>query len=185
MFKRVYKQGNDYKACEFCQRHPFGTSDLNPKNYKLMKKIFVILILVIGGLTACNKVEADAAAQLEIDKAIIEKYLIDHNLTALSTASGLHYIINIQGSGIKPSISSQVSVNYTGRLIDGTIFDSGTASFYLSSVIPGWQEGIPLFNAGGTGKLIIPSSLAYGTSGGSAIPPNSVLIFDVYLISVQ
>ncbi len=150
-----------------------------------MKKFFLLLILASLGLTACNKEETDAAAQLEIDKAVIEKYLIDHNLTALSTASGLHYIINIQGAGIKPSISSTVTVNYTGRLINGTIFDSGTESFPLTSVITGWQEGIPLFNVGGTGKLIIPSGLAYGAAETPNIPPNSVLIFDLYLISIK
>ncbi len=145
----------------------------------------VFIMAVTLGLTACDKDENDAALQLEIDKEIIENYLSANQLTAESTASGLYYIIDNQGDGIKPSISSTVTVNYTGKLTDDTVFDSGTASFPLSNVIEGWQEGIPLFNAGGTGKLIIPSCLAYGSQGSGSIPPNTVLVFDIYLISVK
>ncbi|MBN2236662.1 MAG: FKBP-type peptidyl-prolyl cis-trans isomerase [Bacteroidales bacterium] len=133
---------------------------------------------------ACNK-ESDYDAQLEIDKAIIEQYLSDHDLTAQVTASGLYYIINNPGTGVQPTISSNVTVNYTGKLTTGLVFDSGTSSFPLSNVIKGWQEGIPLLKAGGTGKLFIPSGLGYGTTGSGSIPANTVLIFDVYLISVQ
>ncbi len=145
----------------------------------------VFIMAVTLGLTSCDKDENDAALQLEIDKEIIENYLSANQLTAESTASGLYYIIDNQGDGIKPSISSTVTVNYTGKLTDDTVFDSGTASFPLSNVIEGWQEGIPLFNAGGTGKLIIPSCLAYGSQGSGSIPPNTVLVFDIYLISVK
>jgi len=150
-----------------------------------MKKILLFILAVSFGLTACNKDENDAEAQLAIDREIIENYLADNGLTAQHTDSGLYYIIDNQGTGIKPSISSYVTVNYTGKLVDGTVFDSGTASFSLTNVIAGWQEGIPLFNVGGTGKLIIPSGLGYGTDAVSIIPPNSVLIFDIYLISVR
>ncbi|MBN1651841.1 MAG: FKBP-type peptidyl-prolyl cis-trans isomerase [Bacteroidales bacterium] len=150
-----------------------------------MRKIMVFILAATLGLTACDKDDNDAAAQLEIDKEIIENYLSVNQLTAESTASGLYYIIDNQGDGVKPSISSTVTVSYTGKLLDGTVFDSGTASFPLTNVIVGWQEGIPLFNAGGTGQLIIPSCLAYGTQGSGSIPPNTVLIFDIYLISVK
>lgn len=145
----------------------------------------MFILAVTFGLTACDKGETDAEAQLAIDKEIIENYLAENNLTAQSTASGLYYIIDNQGEGIKPSISSTVTVSYTGKLLDGTVFDSGIESFPLANVIEGWKEGIPLFNAGGTGKLIIPSGLAYGTRGSGSIPSNTVLLFDIYLISVK
>lgn len=146
----------------------------------------MFFLVVSFGLTACKK-EDGYDAQLEIDKAIIEKYLDDNGLTAQSSASGLYYIIDNQGTGIKPTINSTVTAKYTGKLLSGTIFDSGTASFPLANVIEGWQEGIPLFNAGGTGTLFIPSGLGYGSSGSGSgsIPPNTVLIFDVYLIGVK
>jgi len=150
-----------------------------------MKKIILFFLAVSFGLTACNKEEKDAAEQLAIDKKVIEDYLLDNGLTAQSTASGLYYIIDNQGEGIRPSISSTVTTQYTGKFTSGSIFDSGTASFPLSNVIAGWQEGIPLFNAGGTGTLLIPSGLAYGPDGSYSIPANSVIIFDIYLISVQ
>ncbi|MCD6092074.1 MAG: FKBP-type peptidyl-prolyl cis-trans isomerase [Bacteroidales bacterium] len=150
-----------------------------------MKKIIMFFLAVSLGFTACDKTETDAAAQLEIDKGIIENYLADNDLTAQSTASGLYYIIDNQGAGLKPSLSSTVTVTYTGKLINGSVFDSGTSSFPLVGVIQGWQEGIPLFNAGGTGKLIIPSGLGYGSDSRSSIPANSVLIFDIYLVSVK
>jgi FKBP-type peptidyl-prolyl cis-trans isomerase FkpA len=150
-----------------------------------MKRILLFILALSFGFTSCNKEEKDIDAQLAIDKEIIEKYLNDNGLTAQSTASGLYYIIDNQGTGIKPSISSTVTVTYTGKFINGTVFDSRTASFPLTSVIQGWQEGIPLFNAGGTGKLFIPSGLGYGSTVKSSIPANSVLVFDIYLISVM
>lgn len=149
-----------------------------------MRNLLTILLFITFALSGCKK-EDSAAAQLIIDKEIIENYLAEKSLTAQSTSSGLYYIITKQGTGVKPTISSNVTVNYTGKLVDGTQFDSGTASFPLTNVIKGWQEGIPLFNAGGNGKLFIPSGLAYGSEGRPGIPANSVLIFDVYLISVQ
>jgi FKBP-type peptidyl-prolyl cis-trans isomerase FkpA len=73
-------------------------------------------------------------------------------------------------------------------LTDGSVFDqsnSAGVSFNLTSVIQGWQEGIPYFKKGGKGKLLIPSALGYGTQGTSGISPNSVLIFDINLLDVK
>jgi FKBP-type peptidyl-prolyl cis-trans isomerase FkpA len=137
------------------------------------------------GLTACKKTSDDTNKQLEVDKALIENYLSENNLTAESTASGLYYIIENPGTGTQPTIDSEVTVRYSGKFLSGTVFDSGTASFPLSNVIKGWQEGIPLYKAGGKGTLIIPSGLAYGPNGSGPIPGNTVLLFDIYLISVK
>ncbi len=117
----------------------------------------------------------------------IDLYLIEQGLTAESTASGLHYIIDEPGTGDDfPELSSEVTVHYHGTLENGFVFDTtdgrGPATFFLTQVILGWQEGIPLFKKGGKGKLIIPPSLAYGESGNQGIPSNAILIFDIELV---
>lgn len=152
-----------------------------------MRKILLFLLAVSFGLTACTK-NKDYEKQLAIDKDIIEAYLADNGLTAQSTDSGLYYIIDNAGSSDKPNINSMVTVRYTGKLLDGTVFDNGggqAVSFPLANVIEGWQEGIPLFGAGGSGTLFIPSGLAYGTTGSRSIAPNTVLIFDIDLVSFK
>ena len=90
--------------------------------------------------------------------------------------------------GVFPDLSSVVTVAYTGKLTDGIIFDQSSSvgiSFPLTNVIQGWQEGIPLFSEGGTGKLLIPSALGYGSNAIGSIPANSVLIFDIELLDVD
>lgn len=108
-----------------------------------------------------------------------------------TTASGLQYKVNHEGSGKKPKASDMVTVQYEGRLIDGTVFDSTVqrnnqpATFPLNGVIPGWTEGLQLMSEGSDYTFYIPANLAYGEqSPTSAIPPNSVLIFNVKLIKV-
>nr|WP_275415222.1 FKBP-type peptidyl-prolyl cis-trans isomerase [Snodgrassella gandavensis] len=108
-----------------------------------------------------------------------------------TTASGLQYKINHEGSGKKPKATDMVTVQYEGRLIDGTVFDSTAqrnnqpATFPLNGVIPGWTEGLQLMSEGSEFTFYIPANLAYGEqSPTSAIPANSVLIFDVKLLKV-
>ena len=106
------------------------------------------------------------------------------------TKSGLQYEVIKQGQGKTPKASSKVKVNYEGRLIDGTVFDSSIArnqpaEFGVSQVISGWTEGLMLMNEGSKYRLYVPSNLAYGEIGsGDAIEPNSTLIFDVELLEV-
>ena len=108
-----------------------------------------------------------------------------------TTASGLQ-IIDVQvGDGDAAQPEDRVSVHYTGYLEDGTVFDSSVErgqpiEFPLTGVIQGWQEGIPGMQVGGQRRLIIPPELAYGESppGGSGIPPNATLIFDVELLEL-
>ena len=107
-----------------------------------------------------------------------------------TTASGLQYMHQVEGSGGVPSIADTVEVHYTGMLLDGTEFDSsvkrGTpASFGLGQVIPGWTEGLQLMRVGGKTRLFIPAELGYGSGGTRGIPPNAVLIFDVELLSIK
>lgn len=107
-----------------------------------------------------------------------------------TTPSGLQYVVEKEGEGKSPSPTDEVTVHYTGTLIDGTVFDSSVArgepaTFPLNRVIPGWTEGLQLMKEGAKYKFFIPSDLAYGPHGaGNAIPPHSTLIFDVELIKV-
>jgi FKBP-type peptidyl-prolyl cis-trans isomerase len=108
-----------------------------------------------------------------------------------TTTSGLQYEVSNAGEGNKPNAVSKVTVNYEGKLLDGTIFDSSykrgePIQFGLGQVIPGWTEGIQLMSPGAKFILYIPSNLAYGPKGaGADIPPNSTLIFTVELISID
>lgn len=106
------------------------------------------------------------------------------------TASGLQYIVEKEGTGAQPAATDEVTVHYTGRLLDGKVFDSSVsrgepATFPLNRVIPGWTEGVQLMKEGAKYTFFIPSDLAYGAQGvPNAIPPHSTLIFDVELIKV-
>ena len=107
------------------------------------------------------------------------------------TASGLQYIIERPGSDEKPSATDRVEVHYSGKLVDGTEFDSSYKRnepivFGLNQVIPGWTEGLQLIGKGGKVKLFIPSKLGYGERGaGGVIPPNATLVFDVELLDIK
>jgi FKBP-type peptidyl-prolyl cis-trans isomerase len=102
-----------------------------------------------------------------------------------TTKSGLQYEVIINGDGQKPTEDSVVIINYTGSLIDGTVFDSSEdETVPLDQVIPGLSEGIRLMNMGSHFKLFIPPNLAYGDTEGE-IPPNSVIIFDVELLRIE
>lgn len=113
--------------------------------------------------------------------------------SAIGTASGLHYIMEQEGSGPKPNKFQEVQVHYTGSLADGTVFDSSVArgtpiAFPIGAgrVIAGWDEGIALLNTGSKARLIIPYFLAYGEQDRPpVIPAKATLIFDVELVSVK
>lgn len=107
-----------------------------------------------------------------------------------TTASGLQYIVEKEGEGAQPTAEDEVTVHYTGKLLNGTVFDSSVnrgepATFPLNRVIPGWTEGVQLMKEGGKYTFFIPSDLAYGPQGiPNVIPPHSTLIFEVELIKV-
>lgn len=105
--------------------------------------------------------------------------------------SGLQYQVIRAGAGAYPTVTDTVTVHYTGTLIDGTVFDSSVdrgqpARFTVGGVISGWTEALQLMKAGSRWRLFVPADLAYGNYSppGSNIPPGSVLIFDVELLSI-
>lgn len=138
------------------------------------------------------KQQKAAAAMSEINEKTGREFLEENGKRAevKTTASGLQYEVIKEGDGAKPVASDQVVVHYTGKLIDGTVFDSSVergvpATFGVTQVIPGWVEALQLMKAGSKWRLFIPSQLAYGPQGaGGMIGPNSTLIFDVELLKV-
>ncbi|WP_350562107.1 FKBP-type peptidyl-prolyl cis-trans isomerase [Psychrobacter sp. CAL346-MNA-CIBAN-0220] len=107
-----------------------------------------------------------------------------------ATASGLQYKVLTAGTGKTPKATDVVEVNYEGKLIDGTVFDSSyergePIEFPLNQVIAGWTEGLQLMKEGGKYEFYIPADIAYGEAGNSGIEPNSTLIFTVELLKVK
>tara|TARA_R110002051_G_scaffold56046_9_gene104076 strand:- start:72056 stop:72523 length:468 start_codon:yes stop_codon:yes gene_type:complete len=153
---------------------------------------YIVALFLMTLIVSCNSSEdksifPEPYDYSEINEEQINTYLTANNLVSLKTSNGLHYIIENQGDGQKPSASSNVTVAYKGYYLDGTIFDESTEglSIGLNQVITGWTEGIPLFNEGGNGILLIPAHLGYGSFDYNSIPGGSVLIFDISLISVN
>ncbi len=141
---------------------------------------------------------ADFDKQKGIDEKVIQNYLAKNGMTdkAQKTDSGVYYLVTQPGSGPMPKQGEVVTVHYTGKLLDGKVFDSSRtnpqaggkpAQFQLGvgMVIPGWEEGVSKLHKGEKATLVIPSTLAYGPRGNQAIPPNSVLLFDIELIDIQ
>lgn len=147
--------------------------------------------------------KAESAKQIALEDKQIRDYIKTNKLKALKTASGLYYVITKPGKGENAKAGQNVTMNYTGKLLDGTVFDSNVDPAFghvqpfdfklgTGQVIKGWDEGIALLNTGAKGMLIIPSPLAYGTRsmpGGpnnpKGIPANSILIFDVEMVKAE
>lgn len=145
-----------------------------------------------------QKIAAEKRAKREAMLAQVKQQSIDFLVEngkkpgIVTTASGLQYQILKEGKGeTHPKLTDTVMVNYSGKLIDGTAFDSSTsrgdgrpATFRVDQVIPGWTEALQLMKRDAHWLLFIPSQLAYGEQGaGAKIPPNSTLVFDVELVS--
>ncbi|RLL55979.1 FKBP-type peptidyl-prolyl cis-trans isomerase [Mariprofundus sp. EBB-1] len=139
-----------------------------------------------------DKLAAEKKVAAEKNITAGKAFLLENGKKAgvTTTASGLQYEVLTQGSGDKPVATDKVTVNYKGTLIDGTEFDSSykrgqPASFPLNRVIAGWTEGVQLMSVGSKFKFVLPANLAYGEAGaGKKIGPNSVLVFEVELLSI-
>lgn len=120
------------------------------------------------------------------DQALLAQYEADNNITAQTTSTGLHYVVETEGNDVFPVATDNVRVNYVGTLLNGSQFDSNDdITFNLQQVIPGWTEGFQFFSEGSSGQLLIPSNLAYGANARDGIPTNSILIFDIDLLEVN
>ena len=150
-----------------------------------MNRISYFLILIIGfSLFACKE-EIPFEDQLEIDKGIIQDYIDSNGLTGTFLDEGIFVVTEVEGIGTEtPSLSDTISIDYTGSLLDGTVFDSSNGTpvdFPLNRLIQGWQIGLREFKKESEGILIIPSGYGYGPSGTGPIPGNAVLRFDIAL----
>ena len=142
---------------------------------------------------------------IEEQGVTIDEYITKNKLEAETTGSGLRYVISEKGSGDIPKTGDRVKVNYTGKLLDGTVFDTSveaaakeagvynearnyepfTFQLGYGQVILGWDEGIGFLNTGSKATIFIPSPLGYGERGsGEIIKPNAILVFDVELVDI-
>lgn len=155
-----------------------------------MKKGFFILLIAGSVLSSCIKSTVQPCNDVTVtapatEVASLRAYVETLGVTAVEDPRGFFYTVTSAGSGNKPSACSGVTVNYTGKLTSGVIFDSGNGvSFNLQQLIIGWQEGIPLIAPGGSITLYLPPSLAYGAAGSGPIPANANLIFIIDLTAV-
>ena len=135
----------------------------------------------------CSKQEFRDSVAIA-DKLAILKYAADSSIILDSINTGLYYHITFLGSGSNPNISNKVLVNYKAYLLNGTGFSTTNGipkQFQLDKLIKGWQDGIPLIKKGGKITLYIPSGLGYGCENNGAVPPNSVLIYNIDLIDFE
>jgi len=148
-----------------------------------MKKLWTLAVMAAAVLlfSHCQK------DYLKIDRKLILEHLADNGITAQEHESGIFYIITTEGTGNHPTLSSNVTVKYRGKLLNGNVFDetvgNETITFPLQSLIEGWQIAIPLLKKGGKGTFWIPSTLGYGDAALPGIPKNSVLVFDIELVN--
>jgi FKBP-type peptidyl-prolyl cis-trans isomerase len=162
---------------------------MNQKYILIVFLIFFVIALVF--ITKKNsKLQIELTAKSLADgKAFLKENAKKEGVVVCK--SGLQYIIIKEGEGPKPTLRSKVTTHYHGTLIDGTVFDSSVdrgqpASFGVSQVIKGWQEGIPLMSKGAKYRFFIPQELAYGMNAPSPdIPGGSALVFEVELIAFQ
>ena len=158
-----------------------------------MKTFFLVLLGGVilfsqGGCLKSSSSQSCTPASVASEEPTILAYAANNGIFVTHHSSGLYYQIISTGSGATPSVNSKVFVTYTGKLLDGRVFDqqadSSKTGWVLGSLIAGWQIGLPLIQKGGEIKLIIPSSLGYGCDD-SRLPANSILYFDVHLTDVQ
>ena len=149
---------------------------------------YVIIILQIS----CNKNSPSAPCTpktVASEEPTIVGYASSSGINATRDSSGVYYKIDSLGSGPAPDINSKVFITYTGKLLNGTVFDrqaiAAQTGYQLGSLIRGLQIGLPLIKKGGGIKLIIPSSLAFGCNGYGGVPPNAIVQYDVQLVDVQ
>jgi FKBP-type peptidyl-prolyl cis-trans isomerase FkpA len=153
----------------------------------------VVLVSVRSGEAMKQEQAQKSASQVETDDKAIQDFIAQNNLKATKTESGLYYVITKEGSGNALTNGQEITMNYTGKTLDGKPFDSNVDpqfqhvqpfKFKLGAhqVIQGWDEGVALLKKGSQAVLLIPSALGYGSQGQGAIPANAVLVFNVEVV---
>jgi len=138
-----------------------------------------IAILAILTLNACSKSGATEQEQMV-------SFAKSHNINYTTDASGILYEIITPGNSTRPNVTNTITVTYVGTLMNDKQFDAGTITYVLNQLIKGWQIAVPKIGVGGEIKVLIPSSLGYGSAGaGSSIPGNSPLYFNIKLSAVK
>ncbi|WP_247235074.1 FKBP-type peptidyl-prolyl cis-trans isomerase [Telluribacter sp. SYSU D00476] len=158
-----------------------------------MKKNGLLLLTWMFIATSCQKgdpadcdlpIPTTKAPQSEV--AALKQHIDTSGINATADERGFYYTIHSPGTGAKPALCSDVTVNYMGTLTNGSTFETADdVSFNLSGLILGWQQGISLISPGGSITLYLPPSLAYGSQAQQGIPANSILIFKIDLISID
>lgn len=163
---------------------------MNKKHF-LMLAITALSFMVNScgkkSVTENNCVSNNTGIPTAAEVASLQAYITANNLTATQHPDGFFYRIITQGTGATPTLASTVTIKYTGKLTDGSIFDQNNtgAVFPLNQLILGFRRGLPLIQKGGSIILYIPPSLGYGCQAVSGIPPGSNLVFNVDLTDVQ
>lgn len=151
-----------------------------------MKKFLLFVFAPLVILASCSKDKFDASKQAATDDAAIKAYIgTDTAYHATADGSGVYYKIITQGTGAYPTLKSIIKVTYTGKLLNGTQFDSNTITQSLTGLIPGWQSGLVYLKTGGRIMLVIPSRAGYGNTAAGEIPKNSVLVFTIDLLNLN
>lgn len=166
-----------------------------------MKNLLILTFFAGLMFTACKKNDSDGcsyttptAVATSSEISFLQNYITANNISAIQHPSGVFYTMNNPGTGSAPTVCSNVTVKYTGRILGGSVFDSNTSStgvrFVLGDLILGWQRVLPLLKERGSITLYIPPSLGYGagpitnSAGVVIIPANSYLQFDIELLDV-
>ena len=156
-----------------------------------MKKVFflaVLPLLFLGCVKSNNGSQACTDVSAASEEAQIIAYCNANGITYTKDPSGIYYQVLSLGTSPHPNTSSKITVDYTGKLLNGSIVDKNTVPYtnYLNQLIEAWQIAIPLIGTGGHIVMVAPSSLCYGCYGAApTVPSNSVLFFDITLNKVE
>ena len=156
-------------------------------------KHYLLLFCVVGCFAACKKVDVgevyDPIPQFKADTTSIRAFVKSNNISVLKDENtGVFYQIIAPGTGTYVyTTASSITVDYSGKLLNGTVFDSSSGTprtFTLGGLIPGWQIAIPKIQKGGQIRFFVPSYFGYGNLGQGAVPANAVLDFTVTLNNI-
>jgi FKBP-type peptidyl-prolyl cis-trans isomerase FkpA len=156
----------------------FTQKSIKKESFSPILGVFMAIVAIFT-LNGCSKSGASEQEQMI-------SYAKSHSINYTTDPSGILYEIITPGNSTHPTVNNTITVTYIGTLMNGNQFDAGTITYGLNQLIPGWQIAVPKIGVGGEMKVLIPSSLGYGSAGaGSSIPGNSPLYFNIKLTAVK